>query len=148
MCDSWNVLIVSSHLENRRALVRILECLPVNVIVSCALFQAQEVLAAQEVHIVFCDDILPAGTYRDLLSMRSIAKPCVVVMAQTSEPEYRYETIVQGAFDVLRCPLESTDVELIVIRAARELRRQKESQVSWHGSSSIETKAPIVSIGT
>jgi DNA-binding NtrC family response regulator len=146
MCDSWNVLIVSSHLENRRALVRILDCLPVNVTVSCALFQAQEVLAGREIHIVFCDDSLPAGTYRDLLSMRSIAKPCVVVMTQTAEPGYRYETIVQGAFDVLRCPLESTDVELIVIRAARHLLGQNESQVSWRGSSRMKTKPSIVSI--
>ena len=65
MCDSWNVLIVSSHLENGRALMRILDGLPVNAIVSRTLAQAQEVLARQEVHIVFCDDSLPDGTYRD-----------------------------------------------------------------------------------
>jgi DNA-binding NtrC family response regulator len=148
MYDSCNVLIVSNRLENRRALTRILDGLPVSIVTSSTLRQAQEVLAKQEVNIVFCDDVLPYGTYRDLLSMPSIAKPCVVVTAHTSEPGDRYEAMVQGAFDVLRSPPEPTDIELVLIRAARHLRRQNEPQVHWPGSSRIETKAPVASIRT
>ena len=144
MCDSWIVLVVSDRLENRRALTRILDSLPVSVIASWTLAQAQKVLARQEVNIVFCDEILPDGTYRDLLSMRSFSKPCVVVTAQTSEREDRHEAVVQGAFDVLRYPPEPTDVEFVVIRAARYLLRQNEYQntsVNSSFSSSQNTKS-------
>jgi DNA-binding NtrC family response regulator len=129
MCDSWTVLIVSNRLANHRALMAILDTLPVRGVASCTLVQAQEVLARQAIDIVFCDDVLPDGTYRDLLSMLSITKPCVVVTAHTSEPESHHEALVQGAFEVLRYPPESTHVELIVVRAARHLRRHNEHHV-------------------
>jgi DNA-binding NtrC family response regulator len=129
MCDSWIVLVVSDRLENRKALTRILDSLPVSVIAAWTLVEAQKILARQEVDMVFCDEILPDGTYRDLLSMRSISKPCVVVSAQRSERGDRHEAVRQGAFELLRYPPEPTDVEFVVIRASRHLRRQNEYQV-------------------
>jgi DNA-binding NtrC family response regulator len=121
---AWNVLIASSRLETRRALMCILDGLPVNTIASRTVAQAQKVLAKQQINIVFCDDVLPDGTYRDLLLMRSIGKPRVVVTTHTFTLKDHYEAVVQGAFAVLECPPESINVELIVFHAARLLRGQ------------------------
>lgn len=122
MQTSWNILVASARLENRRALIRILDGLPVNVIASSTLSQARDVLTRQEVHLVFCDDSLPGGTYRDLFSAPTIRKPRFVVTMESSELEGDQEAS-EGAFALLRCPIQPTDVELIVIRVARELQQ-------------------------
>lgn len=123
MQTSWNILVASARLENRRALIRILDGLPVNVIASSTLSQARDVLTRQEVHLVFCDDCLPGGTYRDLFSVLAIGKPRFVVTMESSELEGDQEALGEGAFALLRCPIQPTDVELIVIRVARELQQ-------------------------
>jgi DNA-binding NtrC family response regulator len=123
MPTSWNILVASARLENRRALIRVLDGLPVNVIASSTLSQARDVLAKQEIHLVFCDDCLPGGTYRDLLSVPTVGKPRFVVTAESWQLENHQETLGRGAFDLLRCPIQPTDVELIVIRAARDLQQ-------------------------
>jgi DNA-binding NtrC family response regulator len=123
MQTSWNILVVSARLENRRALVRILDGLPTNVIASSTLSQAWDVLAKQEIHLVFCDDCLPGGTYRDLLSVPTVGKPRFVVIADPWQLESPQGAMEEGAFDLLRRPIQPTDVELIVIRAARDLRQ-------------------------
>lgn len=122
MQSSWNILVASARLESRRALIRILDGLPVNVIASSTLSQARDVLTRQEVHLVFCDDCLPGGTYRDLFSVPTIGKPQFVVTMESSELEGDQESS-EGAFALLRCPIQPTDVELIVIRVARELQQ-------------------------
>jgi DNA-binding NtrC family response regulator len=122
MQTSWNILVASARLENRRALIRILDGLPVNVIASSTLNQARDVLTRQEIQLVFCDDCLPGGTYRDLLSVPTVGKPRFVVTAESWELEGHQRERGEGAFDLLRCPIQPTDVELIVIRAARDFR--------------------------
>lgn len=124
MREQWDVLVASSSMENRRSLLRMLEPLSLNVISCSALNQAQEVLSRQEVLLVFCDEFLGDGSYRDLLLAEKVRRGNlrVVVTVSTGEWDEYLEAMRLGAFDAVRCPLHPTDIELLVLRAARESR--------------------------
>jgi DNA-binding NtrC family response regulator len=108
-------------LEYRRKLVRILEDLRVNTFASATLAEAKGVLSRQEIALVFCDDRLTDGSYRDLLhTLRTWEKaPHIVVTTRTGEWKDYLEAIRLGAFDMIPCPYRPIDVELNVIRVMR-----------------------------
>jgi DNA-binding NtrC family response regulator len=112
-------------LENRRSLLGILDAFSLNVISCCALDQAREVLARQDVPLVFCDEFLSDGSYRQLLAFDELKRriPRVVVTIRTGEWDEYLEAMKLGAYDALRCPIRPTDVEIIVLRALREGRQ-------------------------
>ncbi len=133
----WTVLIVSSRAENRDALLHIFEGLPIDTSVARTLQEAGAVLSRSSIDVVFCDESLPDGSYRALLEalaateQRSIR---FVVTLGTGEWHEYLEAMRLGATDVLRCPLQSIEVELVLIRAVRE-RDQRE-----FGSIALEIK--------
>ena len=98
-----------------------LDNLSTNVISCSTLRQAEEVLSQQTIDLVFCDQRLPDGTYRDLLSVRRLGHkmPRVVVTTRVGGWEDYTEATRLGAFDVIPSPLHPTNVELTVIRAMR-----------------------------
>jgi len=121
MPKQFKVLIVSASVEDRKALLHVLESLSTNVISCSNLAQAGEVLSRQTTGLVFCDDRLPDGTYRDLLTLRQTGQRslCFVVTTRVGEWDEYLEATQLGAFDVIPFPLRATDVELTVIRAMR-----------------------------
>lgn len=117
-----DALVVSDRMEHVKALVRILDGLTINVYVACSVRQAQEVLTRQPLALVFCDERIPGGTYRELLlssdSKRKVSR--FVVMLQTGEWDEYLEAMRLGAFEVIRCPVQPTDVEMTLIHATRD----------------------------
>lgn len=113
-----DALIVSARHEHLKTLMRVLDASSARVITAFSLRQAQEALALQSFGIVFCDESLSDGTYRDLLSM-SIELKLVLLLRSGDWPEY-LEAMQQGAFDVLRCPLQPAEVENVLLRATTE----------------------------
>jgi DNA-binding NtrC family response regulator len=119
----WTVLIVSSRTENRDVLLHIFEGLPIHTSVARTLQEARAVFSGSSIDVVFCDESLPDGSYRALLEalaeteQRSIR---FVVTLVTGEWHEYLEAMRLGATDVLRCPLQSIEVELVLIRAVRE----------------------------
>lgn len=121
MEEQPDALVMSSHLECRRALVRILQGLRVNTLATATLAEAEEVLSRQGVALVFCDDRLTDGSYRDLLqNLRTWKKtPHIVVTTRTGEWKEYQEALGLGVSDMIQYPYRSTDVELNVLRATR-----------------------------
>jgi DNA-binding NtrC family response regulator len=117
------VLVLSPHFEVRQSLLRTLEGFSADVIACAAVTQAVEVLSRQPVDLVFCDEHLTDGSYSDLIDpSRSEHKSLrVVVVAGTGEWEFYFDAVGKGAFDVVRSPWYATDVEMVVIRAMREV---------------------------
>jgi DNA-binding NtrC family response regulator len=118
MKTEWAVLVVSSQIEGRRTLTRILEGLPIDITSVCNLAQASEALSKRRMALIFCDEVLPDGTYRDLLSRQGTPK--VVVISPFGDRPDCLEAMRWGAFDVIRSPVQPTDVELAFIHASRE----------------------------
>jgi DNA-binding NtrC family response regulator len=124
MEKEWDLLVVSSRLANRKALLHILDGLPVDVFTAATVRQAHEVLSRHPVRLVFCEEHFADGSYRDVLKTIHAEYPGLrlVLMLCTGEWEEYLEALRLGATEVIRCPLQPTDVELALIRAARETR--------------------------
>jgi DNA-binding NtrC family response regulator len=125
MPGNWDVLVASADIDHRRSLEQVFATLSLNVISCSALKQAAEVLSRQTVNLVFCDDALTDGSYRDLLTNTLAGRkiPRLVVTMRMGEWEEYLDAMRSGAFDALRRPCHPTDVEMVVLRAIHEDRR-------------------------
>jgi DNA-binding NtrC family response regulator len=131
MDKHWDILVVSARLENKRALLRILQGLPVSAFTASTVQQAHEVLSTHSIRVIFCEENFADGSYRDLLATGrtlQIRTP-LVLMLSTGEWEEYLEAMSLGATEALRCPLEPTDVELTLIRIARQHEGQTDRPV-------------------
>lgn len=122
MAKEWDVLVASANLEHRRSLIRILEELPVNVISVSTFQQAEEVLSRQHIALMFSDQRLPDGSFRDLLRHAHSARqaPHVVLTTEVSDLVDLKELAECGVLGTVRYPFHATDVELQIIRATHE----------------------------
>jgi DNA-binding NtrC family response regulator len=122
METQWNILVVCSDWENRRALIHMLERLTLNVYSSSSVRQAEELLKRRTFALTFCDDHLVDGTFQNLLSeiRKSGEKTRFIVTTTSGEWDDFLNSTRLGAFDMIRWPLQPTDVELIVIRAMHD----------------------------
>lgn len=120
-----DVLIVSSRIDNRRTLLRALDGLPVSAFCAFTIEQAMEVLASHPMAVIVCDERVPDGSYRELLNMALAKRPLnrFVVVLNTEEWKDYVEALKLGVVDVLRCPLQATDIDIALTRAMREGRK-------------------------
>jgi DNA-binding NtrC family response regulator len=116
-----SILIVSCRPENRKMLMRIFEGLPVDSYVASNLDEARMTLKSRQFAVVFCEERLRDGSYRELMSEVQSNAPDTqfIVLLCTGEWEEYLEALRLGAEEVIRCPLQPTDVDLALIHAAR-----------------------------
>jgi DNA-binding NtrC family response regulator len=115
------ILIVSCRPENRKMLLRVFEDLPIDSYSASSIYQAKEALRSRSFSVVFCEERLSDGAYIDLLKELKHTQQSsrLVVMLCTGEWEEYLEALRLGAEEVLRCPLQPTDVDLALIHAMR-----------------------------
>jgi DNA-binding NtrC family response regulator len=132
MLRRWDVLVACAEMKNRNALIRMLEGMSVSVFACSTLSQAEELLSKQKFELVFVDEVLADGSFRNLLheSQAWIGKPHIVVIFRAGEWTEYLEALQLGAFEVISSPLHPTDVELAVIRALRDEQQESFYQVN------------------
>jgi DNA-binding NtrC family response regulator len=83
--------------------------------------QSRSVLGERTIPLIFCEDHLADGSYRDLLAALHRAQPSteLVVLSRTGEVRDYLEAMQSGAFDFLSPPIGWTQLENILARAAR-----------------------------
>jgi two-component system, response regulator RegA len=128
MDNGLPILIVSCRSDNRKMLLRVFEGLPIDSYTAPTIEQAMEALRLRPFSVVFCEERLSDGTYVDLLrDVRVISNETrFVVMLCTGEWEEYLEALRLGAEEVLRCPLQPTDIDLALIHAMRGGAPRKE----------------------
>ena len=131
MDNGLPILIVSCRPENRKMLMRVFDGLPLPIDSYSApnIQQAREALQSRSFSVVFCEERLSDGTYGELLSEVRSDNPQgtrFVVMLCTGEWEEYLEALRLGAEEVLRCPLQPTDIDLALIHAMRSSTPRKE----------------------
>jgi two-component system response regulator AtoC len=116
------ILIVSSELENRRALNEILRKEGHETICASRLRECQEALQTQNVSLIFCDRRLSDGNYRDVLSAtRAARQPTrVIVTSRLADWDEYLDALHNGAFDLIASPCQPTDVLWAIAQARRE----------------------------
>jgi len=121
MDNGLPILIVSCRPDNRKMLQRVFEGLPIDSYAASTLQQAKDALKLRPFSVVFCEERLSDGTYADLLrDIRAMSEEArFVVMLCTGAWEEYLEALRIGAEEVLRCPLQPTDIDLALIHAMR-----------------------------
>jgi two-component system response regulator PilR (NtrC family) len=128
MDNGLPILIVSCRPDNRKMLMRVFDGLPIDSYSAPSIEQAKEALRLRPFSVVFCEERLSDGSYNDLLREVRAASEDIrfVVMLCTGEWEEYLEALRLGAEEVLRCPLQPTDVDLALIHAMRDPATRKE----------------------
>jgi DNA-binding NtrC family response regulator len=123
-----DVLIVSERPDHLRPLIRSLDAFSARVSACFTIRQAREIFSRQSVDLVFTDEYLSDGSYRELLLHNRFAQPVAsfVLLLRVGEWEEYLDAMRLGALDVLRCPLQPADVEATLLRAIA----QKEGRIA------------------
>jgi DNA-binding NtrC family response regulator len=113
------VLIASADSETRRTLASILSQWGVEPIFCSTVRKAKAILARQAVPLVFCEDRLADGSFRDLLSERKVAKlkARVAVIFRMADGNGYLEAIHLGAFNAIRCSFCLANVQRVIFHA-------------------------------
>lgn len=116
----WRVLIVSGE-ANRDTVLQAISNWAIEPVCCATLREARTLLPDETFSLIFCEDNLPDGTFRDVL--RGPGKPLktrlVVISAMPDDQNYR-DARQSGAFDVIANPCHASDVQWMVIRAIQE----------------------------
>jgi len=83
--------------------------------------QARAFLESRDATVVFCQDVLPDGTYRDLLSSTRVLARKAAIVVMVSEPNKDHIAVEArlgrlGTFDVIASPCSKQDVQWAIIR--------------------------------
>ena len=116
------ILVASTEPENRRVLTAILNREGFDTICASRVSECQEVLAGQNIRLVFCDRRLPDGAYRDVLAItRSLSRKVrLVVTSRLADWDEYLEALQLGAFELIVSPCQPSDVVWTLIQARRE----------------------------
>jgi DNA-binding NtrC family response regulator len=116
------ILIVSSELENRRALNEILRKEGYETICASRVSECQEALQTQNVSLIFCDRRLSDGSYRDVIAAIRTARQHarIVVTSRLADWDEYLDALHHGAFDLIASPCQPTDVLWAIVQARRE----------------------------
>jgi DNA-binding NtrC family response regulator len=138
-----NILIVASRLENKDRLLSVLDGLPVTTFAVPKIEPAIEVLSSSPIDLIFCEERVTDGFYRELLSAvhRHNLMIRFVLILCTGNWEECIEAMRLGVTDVLQCPLEPSDINLTLVRTMRD---KNYANSAFHESlgSALGTLAP------
>jgi len=123
MDKNAQVLVVSPHPEMRQLMSRILGQCKLDVVLSSGVSEARTVLALQLISLVFCEDHLPDGSFRDILSKEGLTPTGapVVVISRSGDWDKYLEAMRSRVFDYVVHPFRPGEVEWIVSKALRAL---------------------------
>jgi DNA-binding NtrC family response regulator len=145
MQNNRHILLVSSRIENKDTLLSALDGFPVSTFTVAKMEHAFEVLLSNPIDLVFCEEHVTDGSYRELLSVvhaRNKMIPFVLILC-TGEWEECLEAMRLGATDVLRCPLEPTDINLALVRAMTD-KEYTDGGLYRSPCPTLETSEPAV----
>src|SRR6266851_4941677 len=96
MLRRWDVLVACVDLRSRNALIHMLEGMSVGVFSCSTLSQTIEVLSSRKIELVFCDENLSDGSFRDLLRANQvwIGRPHIVVIVHIGVRWEKLEALV------------------------------------------------------
>ena len=118
-----HILILSSDLKSRVDLARILQRRGFAPITASTVNKCREILAKENVGLVFCDRDLADGDYRDVVTLAACefakGKARVVLTCSLANPDEYREAKSFGVFEVIVTPYRPAEVEWMVILARR-----------------------------
>jgi DNA-binding NtrC family response regulator len=126
----WEVVILSTDLERRRELAKILTTNEIEYAYASSIEDCKEIVARDSVGLIFWDGHLVDGAGGELLnSIWSLDRRVkIVLMSHVDDGEKRQAIAQMGAFGVVPFPCQPTDIEWILSRAVRAEREEEKSE--------------------
>jgi DNA-binding NtrC family response regulator len=117
--NQLQVLIASSDTKKRDVLAAILVRYGVRPQITTNASGVRAAFARGPVHLVFCEDELPEGGFREVLRIANATRPAVpiVVCSRLGEIDQYLEVMEKGAFDFIISPYRCSEIEFILQRA-------------------------------
>ncbi len=150
MTDQWPTMVVSSDLENRRSIARVLSAQGFDPFSVGTVKECREVLNEREVAVIFCDRDLSDGDYRDILASVMCApqkkRARVVLMSLLMKPEEYQEAKRSGVFDIIGLPCRPTNIEWAIILAKRDERNRAKQLIGVAPLSPSRGKSAVAGV--
>jgi len=124
------VLVVGSDVGNRTALVNILEECGLEPVIASNVEETGNILARRPTHVVFCEDNLPDGSFREILRLVRATRPDiqVVVSSKLGDVDQYIEAMNLGAFDFIAPPYRDADVISVIDSACDRYRLKRKDE--------------------
>jgi DNA-binding NtrC family response regulator len=131
MHSHCEILIACSDVEIGQSIVTIIARLGFSTMSTLSVSESREVLAKEDVGLIFCGRRFRDGDYKDIVTLAGSRqdRPRIVLATAYIDPQEYLESRQLGIFDVIASPYYPTNVEWIVIQALRA-RRQLENRPS------------------
>jgi len=144
MNDRPQILVVSPDLDHRRALTSILQKDGWSPLHASRLHECHDLLARQNVGLVFCERRLTDGTYRDLISVAQTParRVPIVVTSRLADWDEYLEALSHGAVDLIPSPCKPSDVFSAIAQAQREDQELSVSTPSQSASEHRDISVP------
>ncbi len=124
MTAQTDVLIASADLQTCRTLASILSQWGLEPIFCSTVSKAKAILAQKPVPLVFCEDQLTDGSFRDLLHARTFAqlkaRVAVIFRMAGGNGNGDVQAMELSAFNAVACPYRLTDVQRVILDAMRD----------------------------
>ena len=119
-------IVVVSAGSNRDAVISAMSRWSIEPISCPGVNDARHLLRRAGPSLVFCEEELSDGTYRDLLrDLARVRRTQLVVISGNSDLDQVYrEATALGAFDTIASPCRPADVQWVVIRALQQAQRR------------------------
>jgi two-component system, NtrC family, response regulator PilR len=137
---SWiQVVVASSNTGTKEPLAKILREFGLASLIAVSVSEVRNILLQRTVHVVFCDESLPEGGFREVLGLVKTTKPQVqvVVSSQLGELEEYLEAMNLGAFDFIAPPYRVADILSIIDSACQHYRLKIKAETMAHNSSEV-----------
>ena len=128
---SWiQVLVVGSDVEKRTAIVDVLEECGLEPVIASNLEETRNILARRPMHVVFCEDYLPDGGFREVLHLIKATRPeiQVVVSSMLANVDEYIEAMNLGAFDFIAPPYHGAEIVSVVDSASKRYRLKRKDE--------------------
>ena len=138
------VLVTGCDAGKRTALLNILEEYGLEPMIASNVEETRQILERRPMHVVFCEDRLPDGGFREILCLVKANRPevQVVVSSMLGDVHEYSEAMNLGAFDFIAHPYRSSEIISVVHGAYRRYRlKRKDEGVLCHQTEELRKAA-------
>jgi len=124
------VLVTGCDAGKRTALLNMLEEYGLEPMIASNVEETRQILERRPLHVVFCEDKLPDGGFREVLCLVKASRPEIqVVLSSMLGDVHEYiEAMNLGAFDFVAPPYRSSEIASIVDGAYSRYRLRRKDE--------------------
>lgn len=123
------ILIISSESDHRQILAALVSEFGLRPVCCGKIADAKALMARQDFSTVLCEDTLPDGDFRSVISeMRRLAcRSPVIVLSERQDWDFYLTTVGAGAFEYVAFPPGPGELERVLWAAVSEWKRRSGS---------------------